>query len=221
MKKLISAGLVAFISFWAALTVHDYIKEYMVAKEASKAKAQAQERIRGESQAAEENVKKVIYSWKSDSKVNPVTGDQVATVTRFSGDIDGAITFRCYGRESKVFDILVSFPDDVEWQSGYMSGSQITLMDFRLDRGELNRLLVNRSSQKVASISDSKATKQQALDAPSLYAAPMAFKGIADATIFEASIGNGTIFDQTVSIDVSGIKEALKPVLSLCGKESI
>ena len=85
-------------------------------------------------------------------------------------------------------------------------------MKFKLDGGELTEILVHRNSSSVAVpyladfLKDEKEVRE--------------FKKVGSASLFEASITDGTIYEQTISIDLNGINEAIKPVLALCGKTS-
>ena len=159
----------------------------------------------------EETVNKAKYSWNTDTKTNPVTGAQATTVTRFSEDIDGAITFRCYEMQGKHLDVLISFPESVDWsRNTYSATGYSAILAFRLDKGNIYKLSTTKSSQKIGSIDFLYESESYT-----------AFKEIAKSTLFEASIADGTIYEQTISIDVSGIQAALKPVLTLCGKEAL
>jgi hypothetical protein len=197
MGRFISILIATFISVLAALASWHYAEAYlarMVAEDAAK------DVVAGN---------QFKYEWKSEVRTNPVTGAKAATATRFSEDTKAAITFRCHGDRS--FDVLVSFPDAVEWSS--YRGDSFSSMEFRIDGGKLFKILADRSSSSVAVPNLSSYLK----DEPEV----REFKKIGKAKKFEASISDGTIYDQTLSIDLDGIEDALAPVLSLCGKSGV
>ena len=221
MGRFFSILIATFISVLAALTTWHFTQKYLT----SLAVEQAAERV-GELDngvAAEKSIenqpesKEVVaeigdrmrYEWTFNERTNPVTGEKVATATRLSEDTGGAITFRCYGMGAKYFDVLVSFPNPIEWS---VSRGAYASMWFRIDDGKLFEFFVDRNSSSVA-LPDINKLKDRA--------ERREFKKIGGAALFRASIPDGTLYQQTISIDLSGIEDAIAPVLALCGKTAI
>jgi len=225
MGKFFTISLAVFVSVLGALATWYYVEKYLNTIESQKLNAQ----VEAIASAEKEIVKEITYVWKVEEKTNAVTGEQVATATRFSEDIGSAVTFRCYGLKNKRFDVLVSFPEPIDWNN--YKGSFYAEMKFRLDKKSLSAIKVDRSSSSVAAVTDLKEKKnieQEYKKYPSLLeiyskenAGIKSFKSIANAELFEASIPDGTIFQQVISINLQGIQDALKPVLSLCEKEGL
>lgn len=228
MGRFISILIATFISVLGALATWHFTQAYFAQIEAEKVAAVVESTKVETEKVVEKIVDRIKYEWNVEERVNQVTGEKVATATRFSEDIGSAVTFRCYGLDKKRFDILVSFPDAVDWNS--YKGDYYSEMKFRVDKGDLSVLRVNRSSSSVTvpNLEEVENVEKEYRKYPSLLKSYKKknkqireFKRIGSASIFEASIPDGTIYKQTISIDLGGIQEAIKPVLALCGKDSI
>jgi hypothetical protein len=225
MGRFFSILIATFLSVLCALATWRYAENYLEGLEAKKIAAVIEAKNKKVENVTKEIVDSIRYEWKVEERTNPVTGEQVTTATRFSENIGSAITFRCYGLKKKRFDILVSFPDAIEWNS--YKGSYSADMKFRVDKEKLSVLSVNRSSTSTAvpELKEKKNIEKEYKKYPSLLKIYREenrnireFKRIASASLFEASIPDGTIYQQTISIDLEGVENALKPVLSLCEK---
>ena len=228
MERFFSILVATFISVLGALAVWHAIENHFAKLDAEKVAAATEMEKKVAAETAQIALDEIRYEWKSEERVNPVTGEKVLTATRFSEDIGSALTFRCYGLKEKRFDILVSFPDDVDWSS--YNGDYFSHMKFRVDGGDLTVMRVNRSSSSVAvpDIEETKDFEKRYAKLTALLAQAreqnktiQEFKRIGTASLFMASIPNGTIYQQSISIDLEGIQEAIRPVLDLCGKDSI
>lgn len=223
MGRFFSILIATFLSVLCALATWHYAEHYLAELEVKEVAAVVDAKKEESQKVAKEIVDRIKYEWKLEERTNPVTGERVATATRFSEDIGSAITFRCYGLEKKRFDVLVSFPEGIDWHSSEAE------MKFRIDKGELTTIKTGRTSSSTAvpQIEEVNVEKES-LGLSFLKkryqkqnSAVLEFKRIGGANIFEASIPDGTIYQQVISIDLEGVQDALKPVLSLCGKETI
>ena len=228
MGRFFSILIATFLSVLCSLTAWHYVERYLVAVEAKEIAAVVDAKKEVSQEIAKNIVDSIRYKWKIEERTNPVTGEQVVTATRFSEDIGSALTFRCYGLEKKQFDVLVSFPEGIEWNS--YRGHYSSMMKFKIDSGELSSITVDRSSSTVAvpELDEVENVEKEYKKYPSLLEEYRnknkqirEFKRIAAASVFEASIPDGTIYQQVISIDLEGVQDAVKPVLSLCGKETI
>ncbi|MFC1578976.1 hypothetical protein ACFL3Y_01145 [Pseudomonadota bacterium] len=222
MNKFIIILVSTFISFTAALATWDFAKSYLIAQEAARLMELAEaesDKADEEEQASEDAVSRLIDSWQTEVKKNPVTGAIAMTASRLAEEPGGGITFRCYGRVDKRFDVLISFPKDVSWFS--YKGKTTREMMFRLDEGELATMVLIRNSPAVG-VPILEAEETYGLETiERTNSGAKTFKNITSSTLFEASIQDGTIYDQTMRINLTGIKEAVQPVLDLCNKDSI
>lgn len=228
MGRFFSILIATFISVLGALATWHFAQAFLAQQEAEKVAAAVNATQEETKKAVGKIVDQIKYEWKVEERTNPVTGEKVATATRFSEDIASAVTFRCYGLNMKRFDVLISFPNDVDWNS--YKGDFHSEMKFRVDDGELSEIQVDRSSSSVVvpDIKEVANAEKEYSEYPSLLKAYrennkniLEFKRIGNASKFAATIPDGTIYQQTISIDLEGVQEAIKPVLDLCGKDSI
>jgi len=228
MARFFSILVATFLSVLCALATWDYVENYLKNLEAKRVAVVIDAKNKKVEKVTKEIVDRIRYEWKVEERTNPVTGEQAITATRFSENIGSAVTFRCYGLKEKRFDILVSFPDGIDWSS--YKGSYSAQMKFRVDKGKLSVLSVNRSSTSTAvpELKEKKNIEKEYKKYPSLLKIYREknrnireFKRIATASLLEASIPDGTIYQQVISIDLEGVADALKPVLSLCKKNEL
>lgn len=228
MGRFISILVATFISVLAALATWHFAQEHLAKLKADEIAAVAKAADDAVKEVADEIAHKIKYEWKVEKRTNPVTDEKVVTATRFSEDIASALTFRCYGLNKKRFDVLVSFPESVDWNSH--KGDYYTEMKFKVDGSDLAAIRVERSSSSVAvpDLEEVENVEKEYRKYPSLLKSYREknrqireFKKIGNASTFAASIPDGTIHQQTISIDLTGVEEAIRPVLDLCGKESI
>lgn len=228
MGRFLSILIATFISVLCALATWHYFERYLSKLEAEKVASVIDAKAEESKATTKAVVDRIRYKWKVENKTNPVTDEKVVTATRFSEDVGSAIAFRCYGIGKKTFDVMVSFPKAIDWS--LYQGNYSTDIKFRVDKGDLSEIMVNRSSSSVAipELTEVDNLEREYKAYPSLLesyrknnASIREFKRISEATLFEASISDGTIFHQVISINLEGIKDAIKPVLSLCGKAKL
>lgn len=222
MKGFFSILIATFISVLGALATWNFAQAYLAKREGETVPKATSVSTAEDAQAAEKAIDRIKYEWKLEERTNTVTGEKVSTATRFSEDIGSSVTFRCYGLSKKRFDILISFPSSIHWDS--YKGEYYSEMKFRVDNGELSRIRLDRSAPSVGAPNIEEAEnfeKEYSEYYMEKNRQIRAFKAIGKASAFAASVPNGTIYEQTISIDLSGVEEAIKPVLSLCGKDSI
>lgn len=227
MSRFFSILVATFISVLAALAGWDYVKSHLAELEAERIAAEAKSKIQEKRAVIKRMADGIKYEWKVEEQTNPVTGEIVATATRFSEEIDSAVTFRCYGLKQKTFDTLIVFPKEVQWSSndrGFYSD-----MHFKIDGGELLVVRVAKNSPSVAiPVLEFINAEEKSLGITSLKElyeshnkAVRGFKKIGTASKFAASISDGTVYQQTIEIDLAGIESAIKPVLAMCGRDEI
>lgn len=228
MGRFISILVATFISVLGALASWHFAQEYFAQLKAEKVAVVAEAADKAVKEVAEEIVRKIKYEWKVEERINPITDEKVVTATRFSEDIASALTFRCYGLNKKRFDVLVSFPESVDWDS--YKGDYYADMKFKVDGGDLAEIRVDRSSSSVAvpDLTEVEIVEKEYREYPSLLKRYREknrhireFRKLGNAGVFAASIPDGTIHQQTISIDLDGVEEAIKPVLDLCGMQSL
>ena len=224
MKSFLIILISTFISVTGALATWHSAQIYLADSEAVKAAEVIDGRMAETKREPKTVASERKNAWKVEERTNPVTGERVATAIRFSEDIRSAVTFRCYGLDNKRFDILVSFPEAIDWNKGTAE------MKFKVDGGETSSIRIERNSSSVAvpDINEVADVEKEYGRYPSLLKSftekndqIRAFKKIGSASLFEASVPDGTIYQQTISINLGGVQQAIQPVLALCGKAAI